>query len=280
MDGMLYAAVAYSTIAKGTITSIDTAAAEAAPGVALVMTFRNAPRMKPMPLFGSAPKASGGTELAGDAGPPHPLERRAGRRRARRDAGAGRPREVADRGPLPRRRVRHVVRRRRRRRAPRPATSTASRSTSRSATPTRRSRPRRIASTHVYSTPRYNHNAIELHAATLAWKGDELTIHDASQGVAHTAWSLAQVFGLERRAGARHVAVRRRRLRRQDAVVAPGPRRGRVEARRASGTDHAVARRRLSRRRRSHADRAAGRARRANADGGFDRADPHRHRRR
>ncbi|MDM0108705.1 xanthine dehydrogenase family protein molybdopterin-binding subunit [Variovorax sp. J22R24] len=49
----------------------------------------------------------------------------------------------------------------------------------------------------TYFTPRHNHNAIELHAATVAWKGDELVIHDASQGVAHMAWSMAHVFGLD-----------------------------------------------------------------------------------
>jgi xanthine dehydrogenase YagR molybdenum-binding subunit len=31
----------------------------------------------------------------------------------------------------------------------------------------------------------------------VAWKGDELTVHDASQAVTHTAWSLAQIFGLD-----------------------------------------------------------------------------------
>jgi len=49
----------------------------------------------------------------------------------------------------------------------------------------------------VYKTPRHSHNTIELHAATVGWDGDDLRVHDASQGVAHTAWSLAQVFGLE-----------------------------------------------------------------------------------
>jgi xanthine dehydrogenase YagR molybdenum-binding subunit len=49
----------------------------------------------------------------------------------------------------------------------------------------------------VYRTPRHSHNAIELHAATVAWEGDELRIHEASQGVAHMAWSLARIFGLD-----------------------------------------------------------------------------------
>ncbi|MDQ2734156.1 MAG: xanthine dehydrogenase family protein molybdopterin-binding subunit, partial [Pseudomonadota bacterium] len=49
----------------------------------------------------------------------------------------------------------------------------------------------------IYRTPRYNHNAIELHAVTLAWDGDELLIHDASQAVTQTAWTLAQAFGIK-----------------------------------------------------------------------------------
>ena len=63
LERMTYAAVAFSTIAKGRIASLDTAAAAAAPGVVLVMTYRNAPRMKPMPVFMSAAKASGGDDL-------------------------------------------------------------------------------------------------------------------------------------------------------------------------------------------------------------------------
>ena len=48
----------------------------------------------------------------------------------------------------------------------------------------------------VYRTPRHNHNAIEPHAATLAWDGDTLTIHDASQMVTATAATIAGVFDL------------------------------------------------------------------------------------
>ena len=49
----------------------------------------------------------------------------------------------------------------------------------------------------TYRTPRHNHNAIEPHAVTLAWDGDELIVHDASQGVKGHAWTFAQVFGIE-----------------------------------------------------------------------------------
>ena len=54
--------------------SLDVSAAEAAPGVVLVMTYRNAPRMQPMPLFMTAPKAAGGIS--------QPLGQSAGRSRA------------------------------------------------------------------------------------------------------------------------------------------------------------------------------------------------------
>ena len=63
MEGMVYAALRYSTIARGRITALDTAAAEAAAGVVLVMTHRNAPRMQPPPLFLTAPKAAAGSDL-------------------------------------------------------------------------------------------------------------------------------------------------------------------------------------------------------------------------
>src|SRR5215469_17018386 len=63
MDGMLYAALAYSTVARGHIATLDVSAAEAAPGVVLVMTHQNAPKMNPVPAFGTAPLAGGGSAL-------------------------------------------------------------------------------------------------------------------------------------------------------------------------------------------------------------------------
>ena len=60
---MVYAALAYSTVPKGRIKTLDTSAAEAAPGVVLVMTHKNAPKMKPTPVFNSSPKAAGPSDL-------------------------------------------------------------------------------------------------------------------------------------------------------------------------------------------------------------------------
>jgi xanthine dehydrogenase YagR molybdenum-binding subunit len=50
----------------------------------------------------------------------------------------------------------------------------------------------------VYRTPPLNHNAIELHGVTLAWDGDELLVHDATQMVTGTAGALAKVFSLKK----------------------------------------------------------------------------------
>src|SRR4051812_35033294 len=62
-DDLAYAALCYSSVAKGRIASIDSSAAEASPGVVLVMTHHNAPKMKVPPRFGSASKAAAGDDL-------------------------------------------------------------------------------------------------------------------------------------------------------------------------------------------------------------------------
>jgi xanthine dehydrogenase YagR molybdenum-binding subunit len=49
-----------------------------------------------------------------------------------------------------------------------------------------------------YSTAAQNHNAIELHALTVAWDGDSLLVHDATQMVAPSAKALAKLFGLKK----------------------------------------------------------------------------------
>jgi xanthine dehydrogenase YagR molybdenum-binding subunit len=195
MDGMVYAALRYSTVARGHITTLDPSAAEAAAGVVLVMTYRNAPRMQPPPLFLTAPKAAGGShlpvmqddsihwngepiavvlaetqeqadhaasliEVAYESSTPRTFEEARGHPRTP-DSLVGQPVEVL----------------------------------------VGDAEAALIDATHsvdlTYRTPRHNHNAIEPHAVTLAWDGDELIVHDASQGVALHAWTLAQVFGID-----------------------------------------------------------------------------------
>lgn len=50
---------------------------------------------------------------------------------------------------------------------------------------------------HTYRTPRYNHNALELHATTAVWdEAGKLTVFDATQFVNGFKHQLAHVFGL------------------------------------------------------------------------------------
>lgn len=49
---------------------------------------------------------------------------------------------------------------------------------------------------HQYSTPPHNHNAIEPHSTTAAWDGDHLTVHEATQGIAFVRGHLAKKFGV------------------------------------------------------------------------------------
>src|SRR5258708_21639088 len=48
LGGVVHAAIVYSTIANGQTVSIDTQAAEKAPGVVIVLTHKNMPRMNPV----------------------------------------------------------------------------------------------------------------------------------------------------------------------------------------------------------------------------------------
>ena len=49
VEAVVHAAIVYSTIANGRTVSIDTAAAEKAPGVLAVLTHKNMPRMNALP---------------------------------------------------------------------------------------------------------------------------------------------------------------------------------------------------------------------------------------
>jgi xanthine dehydrogenase YagR molybdenum-binding subunit len=196
LEQLTYAALIYSTIPKGRIATLDTAAAESAPGVVLVMSHKNAPAMKPMPLFMSSAKAAAGEglpvfqdDLVHYNGQPVALV-------------LAETQEQADH-------AKSLIR---------VTYLTEMATTSLDAAKAKGTAPgefmgeplkketgdaeRALADALykvdvAYSTPRYNHNAIELHAATVAWEGDDLRIHDATQAVAHTAWSMAQVFGLK-----------------------------------------------------------------------------------
>jgi xanthine dehydrogenase YagR molybdenum-binding subunit len=200
IDGMVYAALAFSTVARGRIASLDTAAAETAAGVVLVMTYRNAPRLKPLPFFLAAPKGAAGDNLPimqDDEihwnGQPIALVLAA-------------TQEQAD----------HAVTLIQATYAAEPATTGFQAAKAQGLYPASfAGAPLRVAIGDAekalsaaavsidatYRTPYQNHNAIEPHAVTVAWTkgehGDELRMHDASQCVSHVAWSVAEAFGIE-----------------------------------------------------------------------------------
>lgn len=196
LDGMVYAALAYSTVPKGRIATLDTTAAAAAPGVVLVMTHMNAPKMQPMPLFMTANKAMGGEDLAvmqddriHSNGQPIALVLADSQEQADHAVSLIEATYAAE--PVVTSLAAAIAR----------GTKQASfageplKNVIGDAEAALKAAPYQVDAT--YTTPRYNHNAIELHAATLAWDGDTLRLHDAAQGVAHMAWSMAQVFGIK-----------------------------------------------------------------------------------
>jgi xanthine dehydrogenase YagR molybdenum-binding subunit len=193
LDRLTYAALVHSSIARGQIETIEVAQAERAPGVLLVMTYKNAPRMPAPGLMMADPKGAAGSDLP-----------------VMQDASIhwnGEPvavvvaqtQEQADYATtLISITYREEI----------PSTSfDLLRNKARSLAkvlrePTRISigdapaalQKSKYTVDRLYRTPRHNHSAIELHAATVAWDGDKLTVHDATQMVNLTRSCLAGIF--------------------------------------------------------------------------------------
>ena len=196
-EGLAYAALKYSTIAKGRIVDIDTAGAEQAPGVLLVMTHRNAPRLKPTPAFGSNAKALGGDDvpvMQDDKihwnGQPIALVLAETQEQADHAQWLIRVTYKAEAA------VTTLAEAKAEGQKPGLFMGEPLKTKVHDAEAMLEAAPHRVDVN--YTTPRHNHNPIELHAVTLAWEGeDKLRVHDASQAVSHAAWTLAQVFGLK-----------------------------------------------------------------------------------
>ena len=196
LDGMVYAALAFSTIARGRIATLDTVAAAAAPGVTLVMTHHNAPRMAPMPLFMTAEKACGGHDLPimqddrihwnGQ-----PIAVVLAETQEQADHAVALIRVTYDIAPS----VTALAEAKANGTEPGTFLGQPLKFEIGDADARFASAPHRVDQ--LYTTPRHSHNAIELHAATVRWDGDTLRVHDASQMVSHMAWSLGAVFGID-----------------------------------------------------------------------------------
>lgn len=196
MERLVYAALAYSTIAKGRIRDLNTRAAEAAPGVVLVMTHRNAPRLAPPPVFMSDEKASAGDGLPvmqDDRihwnGQPIAVVLAETQEQADHakslihctyDAQPALTSyaEAKARGPKPSQFMGEPLLQ---------TVGDAEKAFAKAA----------VTFDATYTTPRHSHNPIEPHAVTLAWQRETLRIHDTQQAVAHAAYTIAKTFGIK-----------------------------------------------------------------------------------
>jgi xanthine dehydrogenase YagR molybdenum-binding subunit len=198
LEKLVYASLAFSEIAKGRIKSIDASEAEQAPGVLAVITHQNAPKMKDPPLF--SPK--GGSDAAGS---------KANVVNTDEIFWNGQPIAVIVADTLER--AEHAATLVKVEYSQERAVTSFAEAKAHAEVPkevmgedTEVSRgdaegvlaSAKFKADHVYTTPRYNHNAIEMHAATAAWDGGKLTVYETSQFVRGVADSLAKMFSLKK----------------------------------------------------------------------------------
>ena len=199
LEAMVYAAFVHSPITRGRIVDIDQTLAETAPGVVLVMTHRNAPAMKTPPLLSPTSATSKG---AGNSSLPIMQDAEIRWNGQVVAVVLAETQEQADFAAS-------VVKLRYQ---PSEARTDFERAKVAARTPSsvmfdenhlsigdaaRALKSAVYSVDNLYTTPGYNHNAIELHAATVQWEGDRLTVHDATQMINSTAATLAHVFGLK-----------------------------------------------------------------------------------
>jgi len=199
VDGLLYAALVYSTIAKGTIENIDTSATETSPGVVMVITHENASKMRvPKPFNVEGDPSSGTSEV--------PILN------TRQVSWNGQPigvviADTEDRAWEAALLVRVTYN-------PEPAMISFEESIAYARKPQQilgeepevmrgnpdeqlRSAPHRVDL--QFETPPYNHNAIEPHATIAKWENDDkVTMWDTSQFTVGASNSIADSFGLKK----------------------------------------------------------------------------------
>lgn len=198
MERLCYAALVHSTITRGRILRLETSAAEAAPGVLLVVTHRNMPRLASPSLISiTDPTATGNSSLpilqddcvhyngqvvaavvaetqeqADHAASLIAIDYETIPAETRFDAAKSSARIIPslliERNHL--------------------SLGRAERELARAC----------YKVDHRYCTQWQNHNAIELHALTIAWGDDDLLVHDTTQMIASEAATLAKLFGLKR----------------------------------------------------------------------------------
>ena len=199
VDNLLHAFLVYSTISKGKIVSIDNRSAEAAPGVVQVITHQNALAMKPSKPFSIQGDPSAGstdvpilntTEISWN-GQPVAVVVADTEERAREAASMVEVRYEAEAGMNSFEESIHYAK------TPKDVLGDVPEVTRGDADEALRHAPHRVDLT--FTTPPYNHNAIEPHATIAWWDGDShVTMYDTSQFTIGTSASIAEVFGLKK----------------------------------------------------------------------------------
>ena len=194
VPGAAHAALALSTIARGSIVAIDQAAARAVPGVLEIFTHENVGKRvkagRPLTAGGYTSSRVAAAGLAAD--PLRRPDRGAGGGRNR--GGRARSRRPADSSPMTSSRPTAsfdspgAKTRRPGRCWPRPASRLAIR------TGRFRGAPHKIDAR--YETPAQHHNPMELFQVICAWEGDELTVWESTQHVIGTQRGVAKQLGI------------------------------------------------------------------------------------
>ncbi|MHB2263702.1 xanthine dehydrogenase family protein molybdopterin-binding subunit [Aliihoeflea sp. PC F10.4] len=198
MEGLCYASLVHSAITRGRMNNLDTGEAENASGVILVMTHRNMPRLDIIPLISMTnPSAVGSSALPIMQDPEIRYNGQVvalvlAETQEQADYAASLIRIDYEAAPA----RTHFEEAKATARTP--ASVLVEKNHVKVGDAERELAKSDYRVDNIYHTPGHNHNAIELNAVTLAWEGDSLTIHDATQMIAPSANALAKVFGLEK----------------------------------------------------------------------------------
>ena len=197
-EGLVYAALIESTIPAGTIKAMDSKAAEGAPGVLLVLTHRNAPKLPYLPAKERAavePVAGEALKVLQDtrilfSGQPIGVVVAGTQSQAEHAASLVRVQYEFEPDPLIRFDPRQAH----------PASAAAEKKgrgpESRQGDADGAFAAASFKVDGTYMQPREHHNAMEPHATVAHWQGDTLTLWDKTQWVYNDADEIARVFGI------------------------------------------------------------------------------------
>ena len=198
VERLTYAALVHSPITRGRIARLETGAAESAPGVVQVVTYRNMPRLGVLALISMSDMTA-----VGNSNLPILQDEQVRYNGQIVAAVIAETQEQAD----------HAASLIAIDYATEPANTVFEDAKADARTPAsvlieknhvsignaERELKRAAHSVdNLYRTPSQNHNAIELHTVTAIWEGESLLVHDTTQMVAPSATALAKLFGLKK----------------------------------------------------------------------------------